>query len=355
MNGYFQRVMAVALVAVFGVSAFAQESPGSKENSMDGLTLRFIETNGIRMRIAEMGEGPLVLLIHGFPESWYSWRHQLRALAKAGYRAVAPDMRGYGKTDAPEAVEDYDIVHLSDDVAGIIDALGEETAVIVGHDWGAYLAWNAVLLQPDRYRALIAMSVPYGGRSEELLTKSLKEKYGENFFYILYFQEPGVAEAEFDADPRGILSRMYLSPHSPREARTITDPKRSAGGWIGRLGAPKGLPDWLTKEDLDYYVSEFTEAGFRGGVNYYRNFDRNWEITPQLEGAKVEVPVLFVAGEKDGVIRGAGAEQLRERMGRVTTDLRDVLVFPGIGHWVQQEVPERTNAAMITFLDGLDE
>jgi pimeloyl-ACP methyl ester carboxylesterase len=183
----------------------------------------------------------------------------------------------------------------------------------------------------------------------------MKRKYGENFFYMLYFQEPGVAEAEFDADPRGILSRMYLSPHSPREPRTITDPKRSAGGWIGRLGAPKGLPDWLTKEDLDYYVSEITEAGFRGGVNYYRNFDRNWEITPQLEGAKVEVPVLFIAGQRDAVIRGAGAEQLRERMAGATTDLRDVLIFPGIGHWAQQEVPEKTNAAMITFLDGLDE
>ncbi len=315
---------------------------------------RFIESNGIRMRLAEMGEGPLVLLLHGWPESWYSWRHQLTALADAGYHAVAPDLRGYGKSDAPEAVEEYDIVHLTADAVGVLDALGEETAVVVGHDWGAIVAWNCVLLHPKRFSALIAMSVPYGGRPSESPIDSWKKQFGDNFFYILYYQEPGVAEAEFDADPRGILSRLYLSPDSPREKPTLTDPKRSAGGWIPRLGAPKGLPDWLTAEDLDYYVEQFTEAGFRGGINFYRNFHRNWEITPQLDGVSVEQPLLFIAGEKDVVIRGANAQQLTGLMSRATKDLRGVKLIDKVGHWVQQEAPEETNKAMIEFLKSLE-
>ncbi len=349
---------ALIVVAVWVVlsnpGAWAQDGSGNEEGAMAEPTLRFIETNGIKMRIAEMGEGPLVLLIHGWPESWYSWRHQLPALAKAGYHVVAPDMRGYGKTDKPGAVEDYDIEHLTADVVGVIDALGEKTAVVAGHDWGALVAWNCLLLHPDRFSALIAMSVPYSGRSATSPVDSWKSQFGDNFFYILYFQELGVAEAEFDADPRGILSRLYLSPSSPREPAVVTDPKRAAGGWIPRLGAPKGLPDWLTQEDLDYYVDEFTASGFRGGINYYRNFGRNWEITPQLTGAKIEQPVLFIAGEKDVVIAGAKEGQLRGSMGRVVEDLRGVTLVPEIGHWVQQESPAATNEAMIAFLKGLD-
>lgn len=315
---------------------------------------RFIDSNGIRMRIAEMGDGPLVLLLHGWPESWYSWRHQLPALAAARYHAVAPDMRGFGETDAPEDVEHYDILHLTADVVGIIDALGEETAIVVGHDWGSIVAWNCMLLAPERFRALVAMSVPYGGRPKESPITSWKRTYEDSFFYILYFQQPGVAEREFDADPRGILSRLYLSPDSPREKPELTDPLMSAGGWIKRLGAPKGLPDWLSEADLDYYVEQFTQAGFRGGINYYRNFDRNWEITPQLNGAVVEKPVLFIAGTKDIVIRGANEQQLGGLMSRAASDLRGVKLIPEIGHWVQQESPAETNAAMLEFLKGLD-
>ena len=318
-----------------------------------GPRLRVIETNGIKMRIAEEGRGPLVLLLHGWPESWYSWRHQLPALAAAGFHAVAPDMRGFGKSDKPAAVGDYDIQHLTADVVGIIDALGEKTAVVIGHDWGAIVAWHCLLLHPDRFTALVAMSVPYGGRAAESLITTLQKAHGDNFFYILYFQEPGAAEKEFDADPRGIISRLYLSPGSPREAPTVTDPKRAAGGWIPRLGAPKALPAWLTQTDLDYVVGEFTAAGFRGGINYYRNFHRNWETTPQLSGVKISQPVLFIAGEKDQVIRGANAEQLTTLMKNAVTDLRGVKVFPAAGHWIQQERPEESNAAILEFLKSL--
>ncbi|MBT8147995.1 MAG: alpha/beta hydrolase [Gammaproteobacteria bacterium] len=322
--------------------------------TLEGINFNFVESNGIRMRVAEMGDsGPLVILAHGWPESWYSWRHQIPAIAAAGYRVIAPDMRGYGQTDAPVAVEDYDIDHLAADMVGLIDAYGEEQAIIIGHDWGSIVAWNSVLLHPDRFSALIAMSVPYTGRPARSPIEAWQESFGDNFYYILYHQEPGVAEAEYDADPEGILGRLYLSPDSPREAPEITDRHRSAGGWIPRLGAPQGLPDWLTQEDLDYYISQFEHAGFRGGVNYYRNFHRNWEITPQLDGARIDIPVLFIAGEQDVVIAGASREQLTGGMNRVTNDLRDVVLLPEAGHWIQQELPEQTNRAILNFLKEL--
>ena len=317
-----------------------------------GVSFRMIETNGISMRIAEAGSaGPLVLLVHGWPESWYSWRHQIVALSSAGYRVVAPDMRGYGSTSAPASAEEYDIVTIAADLIGLLDALGEEKAVMVGHDWGSIVAWQTALLHPDRFNALVAMSVPYGGRPERSPMVDWREAYGDNFYYILYHNEPGgVAEAEYDADPRGLLSRLYLSPDSEREPREITDPKAAAGGWIGRMGAPIGLPDWLTQEDLNYVVGQFETAGFRGGVNYYRNFQRNWEITEHLAATKIDVPTLFIAGERDMVIGGAGKEQLTGAMSRVASDLRDVVLIPEIGHWVQQEAPEETNQAMLDFL-----
>ena len=346
------RFSALLIALLISIPSFASDAP-LMPNATEQPTLRFIESNGIRMRIAEMGKGPLVILVHGWPESWYSWRHQMPAIAAAGYHVVAPDMRGYGKTDKPAAVEDYDIQHLTGDLVGIVDAMGAKDAILVGHDWGAIVTWHAMLLHPDRFTALVAMSVPYNGRGPVSIVEGLKRTLGDNFFYILYFQEPGVAEKEFDADPRAILSRLYLSPDSPREKPEITDPKRAAGGWIPRLGAPKGLPSWLTQADLDYYVREFSDAGFRGGINYYRNFHRNWETTPQLADAKLAQPVLFIAGDKDVVIRGASADALRAGMKNAVPDLKDVVLVPNTGHWVQQERPEETNAAILTFLRSL--
>ena len=347
----------VVLLASCGGSdtTSAQEEIVMADTPVAGVTFRFIETNGIRMRIAQMGDqGPLVLLAHGWPESWYSWRHQIPALAQAGYRVVAPEMRGYGLTDAPAEVADYDIVQLAADMVGVLDALGEEKATIVGHDWGALVAANAVLLHPERFSSLVLMSVPYRGRGGQSPMAAMQAQFGDNFFYILYHNEAGgVAELEYDSDPRGILSRLYLSPDSPREAPVVTDPKRSAGGWIPRLGAAKELPGWLSKADLDYYVAQFERSGFRGGVNYYRNFQRNWEITEHLSSAKIEVPTLFIAGAKDVVIGGATAEMLQGAMAGTVADLRDVVIVPEMGHWIQQEDPAATNEAMLGFLQSL--
>ena len=342
----------VTMLAIAGIllstSAFASPSA----SPIEGVTLRHIEANGIKMRIAEAGDsGPLVLLAHGWPESWYSWRHQLTALAAAGYRAVAPDMRGYGGTDAPPNIEDYDIYDTTADMVGVLDALGEETATIVGHDWGAIVAAYSALLYPDRFTKLALMSVPYRDRSPVNPIDAMRANTGGNFFYIVYHNEPGgVAEAEYDSDPRGLLSRLYLSPDSPREAPEVTDPKRSAGGWIPRLGAAKELPNWLSAEDLDYIVKQFEQAGFRGGVNYYRNFGRNWELTADLADHRIQVPTLFVAGAQDVVIGGANKQALQAAMSNSVPNLVDVILIPKIGHWIQQEAPAETNAALLEFL-----
>ena len=324
---------------------------------VDGAEYRELDVNGIRMRVVEQGEGPLVLLAHGWPESWYSWRHQLPALAAAGYHAVAPDMRGYGGSDAPPAVEDYDIFHLCGDLVGLIEALGEEQAVLVAHDWGAVVARDCVRLEPDRFSAVVNMSVPFGGPGPTSPIETMQRRYGDNFYYILYFQEldadgNGVADAEFDADPRGILSRLYLTG-ATRRPPEVSDPLRSAGGMIPRSGEPTDFPAWIDASELDYYVEEFTRAGFRGGINYYRNFHRNWELTRGLQGVPVSQPAMFIAGENDGVIGGATQEVLTTRLRQAATDPRGVHVLPGAGHWVQQQEPQEVNRLLLEFLEGL--
>lgn len=363
MKSWLGAAMAAGALAIAGCAQEEAAAPVEAEpeaavetEMVQGFTTRMIETNGVTLRVAEAGpvDGKLVVLVHGWPESWYSWRDQIPALADAGYHVIAPDMRGYGKSDKPADVEDYDILDTTGDVVGLLDALGEETAIVVGHDWGSIVAWNSILLHPDRFDALVAMSVPYGGRADGPPTERMRAAFGDNFYYILYHQEPGVAEAEYDSDPEGILSRLYGSYGVPVDPPTVTDPKRSAGGWIPRLGAPTELPGWLTQEELDFFVSEFEEAGFRGGVNYYRNMDRNWELTPELEGATIEEPVLFIAGQSDVVIGGANAEQLTARMSSVATDLRGVHLIPDAGHWIQQEKPEEVNALLLEFLAGLE-
>jgi pimeloyl-ACP methyl ester carboxylesterase len=341
------RAIAVALTVFIPGWIHAQPMKPGGEPEM-----RFVQANGIKMRIAEQGSGPLIVLLHGWPESWYSWRYQLPALAKAGYHVVAPDMRGYGSTDAPPSIEDYTIQKLTGDIAGLIDALGEKKAIVIGHDWGATVAWYSVLLYPERFRAIVAMSVPLRPRPTEPPMTIARRTYGEKFFYQLYFQQPGLAEKELDGDPRAFLVRIYASPTTPRDPPQVVDPSASAGGWGVRLGKPKGSVAWLSAADLDYYVGEFQRAGFRGGLNYYRNIDRNWETTANLAEARISVPTLFIAGEKDLVIAGATRDQLIAMMGPRVKDLR-VDLLPDTGHWVQQERAEEVNAAMARFLASL--
>jgi pimeloyl-ACP methyl ester carboxylesterase len=317
--------------------------------------VRRVESNGIKIRIVEAGEGPLILLIHGWPESWYSWRHQIPALVAAGYRVAVPDMRGYGGTEIPQSIEDYNILELTADVVGIVAALGAETAVVVGHDWGAPIAWQSALLYPDVFKAVIGMSVPYGGRSQNRPVRPLRQDPEDDFFYIGYFQEPGVAEAEFDADPRKLIARLFTSrsPGTPTYPPEVTDPRAKAGGWLKRLGEPIRLPDWLSEPDLEYYVDQFQRAGFTGGINYYRNSARNWELTPLLASAKIQQPAMFIAGDLDIVNRGANLEELELLTAPHFEDLQGIALLPGVGHRNQQQAPAETNRLMIKFLDSL--
>lgn len=316
----------------------------------ENITLSTFDNNGISMRIAEAGSGPLIVMLHGWPESWFSWRKQFNALVDAGFHVVAPDMPGYGHTEGLGGVENYDAATISRYVVGILDHFEAEQAVLVGHDWGAIIAWHTVRLYPDRFSKLINMSVPFIPDSELPPIKIWQNHYDENFFYIVYFQEEGTAEREFDNNPEAIIKRLYCSPDTPRESRDIKDKNKKAGGWIGRLGDPKELPPWLDQEELDYFVEEFTHAGFKGGINYYRNFDKNWELMKPYANKEISIPTLFIAGEKDNVIRNATREQLLKSMSKQVTGLEEVIVIPEMGHWIQQEAPEVVNDAMIKFL-----
>ena len=323
---------------------------------MNAVTHRQVQTNGIRVHIAECGEGPVVVLCHGFPESWYSWRHQLQALAEAGFHAVAPDMRGYGQTDRPEQIDQYTLLHLVGDMVGLLDALGTQAAVIAGHDWGAPVAWCAALLRPDRFRGVIGLSVPFLPRLPGRPT-SLMPQTEDAQFYQLYFQTPGVAEAEFEQDvSRSIRSLLYsASGDAPRQDTSSSTGGEvgmvpRAGGFLSRLIDPASLPSWLTQADVDFYTNEFRRTGFRGGLNWYRNIDRNWELMAPFSGARVSVPALFIAGDRDLVLRFRGMDLILASLSHLVPQLRGKLILPGCGHWTQQERPQEVNQALIDFL-----
>ena len=324
------------------------------------ITHRFVESNGLRMHLAEAGQGPLVLLCHGFPESWYSWRHQLVALAAAGYHAVAPDQRGYGQTERPEAIDQYTLLHLVGDMVGLLDALGEQTAVIVGHDWGAPVAWHAALIRPDRFRAVIGLSVPFRPRGSIRPTSAMPQT-DEALFYQLYFQEPGVAEAELERDPRKTIRHILYWGSGDAGSRARTAGAGDVGmvprngGFLSGREVSATLPSWLTEADIDFYAGEFARAGFRGGLNWYRNIDRNWELLASYSGATVAVPALYIVGDRDLVMGFKGMDKLLPALKSFVPQLRETILLPGCGHWTQQERPREVNAALVRFLESLRE
>jgi pimeloyl-ACP methyl ester carboxylesterase len=309
--------------------------------------------NGINMHIAEQdGGGPLVVLLHGFPESWYSWRHQFEPLASAGFRVVAPDQRGYGGTDKPEAIADYSIFHLVGDVVGLIHALGEREAVVVGHDWGAQVAWHTALLRPDVVRGVASLSVPPPRRAPAKPLDLLEKRFGKGFYQI-YFQEPGIADAEFGADPRETFRRFVfaLSGEGAGVAAPMTV-AQDAEGLLSAMPTVQRLPAWLTEADLDAYVEQYANNGFTGGLNWYRNNSRNWEQTAAWAGAEITPPALYIIGTED-VVRTFNAPDFIEGLPQVTPNLREVVELEGCGHWTQQERPSEVSEALINFLAGL--
>ncbi len=318
---------------------------------LDGIRQRRIATNGLELRIAEQGidgsaKRPLVLLLHGFPESWYSWRHQLEPLANAGYHVVAPDMRGYGGSDKPAAIEAYNQVEVVNDIIGLIPALGHDTAVVIGHDWGAPTAWSCALHHPDRVTAVGALSVPFMPRSPVPPLDAMREAFKGQFFYQLYFQEPGVAEAEFERDIRTALRKFLVMGAGETDLASL--PAKSADDdMLSSLPNPATLPAWLTEEDLSFYANEFTRSGMRGPLNYYRNHNLTWQLTAGAPET-ITQPAMFLAGAKDGVVLMA-AEALQALPERVV-DLRINELIPGVGHWTQQEAPDTVNRTLLKFL-----
>jgi pimeloyl-ACP methyl ester carboxylesterase len=319
----------------------------------DGITHRFVEANGIRMHVAEQGEGPLVVLLHGFPESWYSWRHQLPALAAAGYHAVAPDLRGYGQTDRPEGVEKYSQLHLVGDVIALLDALGEEQAVLVAHDFGTSVAWNTAQLRPDRVRGVVALSVPYLPRGPVSALTGLTQALGPGF-YMNYLQEPGVAEAELERDPRESILRFFNwgFGDSP-QADGPTLPVVPEGGTLFDLMPKAESPAWLTEADIEFYTAEYARTGFTGGLNWWRTIDLSWELTAPFQGAPLTPPALYVHGDRDGSVTLPGMDQLIANLAYLVPNLKRTVVLPGTGHWTQQERPEEVNAELVKFLADL--
>ena len=314
---------------------------------------RMVETNGIRLHIAEMGQGPVVILCHGWPETWYSWRHQLPALAAAGFRAIAPDMRGYGRSDRPEAVEAYTQLHIVGDMVGLLDALEVPQAVIIGHDWGAPAAWNSALMRPDRFRAVAGLSVPYTPRGKISAIDAFKQRGMANI-YMMYFQNPGVAEREFEQDVAATLRRVYYSASGSLPAEKVWRPFVAPGGGLLETTFDTPMPlSWLGESDLAEYAKDFSASGFRGGLNWYRNLHRNWELMAPFIHAPIRQPSLFIAGSRDGVIRMRDTKVTEADLRPMLPGLRKSVLIDGIGHWVQQEAPEPVNAALLEFLKGL--
>lgn len=321
---------------------------------MDHVTIthRTITTNGIDMHIAEAGAGPLVVLLHGFPELWYAWRHQLEFLAAAGYHAVAPDQRGYGASTAPSGIDQYTLLHLVGDVVGLIGVLGDEQCYVVGHDWGSQVAANTALWRSDLVRGVALLSVPYRQRSDQDMRAMMRDALGPRN-YVEFFQEPGVAERVLEVDPRAALCSILIAGAAGAPQAFIgSEIEKGDDLLIG--GAGTALPGWLTDDDLDFIGAEFGRTGFGGGLNWYRNATRNWELTAPWYGAALTVPSMFACGTEDQVYSRPGMAAAIDQL-RYTTmpGLVKTVILAGCGHWIQQERPDAVSDLLVDFLEGL--
>lgn len=348
-------VLAAPTLLSFIESARASANPYG-DNEMTKLNYRDVEANGLRMRIADHGEGPLVLLCHGFPESSHAWRHQLVALAAAGYRAVAPDLRGFGGTSAPADTEAYALQHLVADMVALVEALGAPNAVIVGNDWGATLAWQAALLRPDRFSAVAAIGVPIMGQPPVPPTQIFPQTE-DALFYTLYFQDEGVAEKEFEADIRHTLLKIYHAASGEAGPRVEADGTPNPFGMVSReSGLLSSLPmphrdlSWLSNRDLDVLAYDYAESGFRGALNLYRNLDRNWALHAAFAGLPVQVPALFMVGSRDTGLSMPGMRQMVEAQKALAPRLREPIFLDDCGHWAPQEEPTQVSDTLVRFL-----
>ncbi|MGP3924633.1 alpha/beta fold hydrolase [Streptomyces sp. 8N616] len=325
----------------------------SQPAQITDVTHRLVSSPAGRIHLVEQGTGPLVLLVHGFPEFWYSWRHQVPVLAAAGYRAVAMDVRGYGRSSKPEGVAAYRMLDLVEDNVAVVHALDEETAVIVGHDWGSTIAANSALVRPDVFRAVGLLSVPYAPPGGPRPSEIFAQMGGDEEIYVSYFQEPGRAEAEIEPDVRGWLAGFYGAfSADTMPAPGAPDPHFASRGGTLRDRFPAGrLPAWLSEDDLEAYAGEFERTGMSGALNRYRNMDRDWEELADFHGAPIAQPSLFLGGALDASTTWlAGAIQAYPTTlpGLVTSHILD-----GCGHWIQQERREEVNEILTGWLASL--
>jgi pimeloyl-ACP methyl ester carboxylesterase len=328
---------------------------------MSSSTVHRIAVNGVELVVQEAGDrgNPTVVLSHGFPELAHSWRHQLQPLVDAGFHVLAPDQRGYGHSSAPTKVTAYGIEQLTGDLFGLLDHVGKQDAVFVGHDWGALVVWECARLRPERVRAVVGVSVPYvewPGPPTQLM----RMVYGDRFFYILYFQQEGPPEAELGADPRRTMANVLYGasgePMAGREMPTELPPMEGTGFLTMMTDAPAPPfegPEgtWLTAADLDVYAAEFAHSGFFGPVSWYRNLDANSAVVAGLGADRLTMPSYFITGDADVVrlMDPTGPERMRNLL----PDYRGETIIPGAGHWVQQETPQAFNAALLGFLRDL--
>ncbi|OHB27925.1 MAG: epoxide hydrolase [Phenylobacterium sp. RIFCSPHIGHO2_01_FULL_69_31] len=317
---------------------------------------RTIDTGRAKLRAAVEGEGPLVVMVHGFPESWYSWRHQIGPVAAAGYQVAAIDVRGYGGSDKPKRVDAYSMQELTADVAGVVEALapGQKT-ILIGHDWGAPIVWNTALTRPDVISAVAGLSVPYTGVPTRPFTEIFTELFTSkgHFFYQAWFQEVGPPEAEAEADVRDFLRKFYYGIAG--EAPDGSWPQKKHGAsMLEGMTDPEVFPAWMSAEDLDYYVGEFKRSGFFGPISRYRNHERDFEWLQAFKDRKIEQPSLLIGGDRDPAFNGFGRIPDPSALMRMhVTDLRGAHVLPGVGHWTQQERPAEVNALLLDWLKGL--
>ena len=307
----------------------------------------------INIHAVEYGRGPLVIMVHGWPESWYSWRHQIKPIAKTGYRVLAIDVRGYGQSSKPFEVEKYDMLSLIGDIIGIINSEKEENAILIGHDWGAPICWSTAALHPDKIKAVIGLSIPHARRGKISNIELWRQIYKDNFFYQTYFEKEGVAEEELERTVGASLRKIYywISAEG-HDAKVRTNFDKDSELLDGLID-PDPFPNWLSKEDLDFYINEFKNSGFRGPINRYRNQDRDWKNIPELSNLKIEVPSFFIGGGKDSVRKFLKGYDMYENPGKHCNNFYGKIIIDEAGHWVQQEAPEKTTDAIINFIEKL--
>lgn len=317
----------------------------------------FVEINGIRLHVREKGEGHPVLFLHGFPETSLSWRYQLDALAAAGYRAIAPDLRGYGLSDQPEDINRYSMLDIISDLIALLDELDINKIVVIGNDWGANIAWQCALIRPDRFHGIVALGVPLVPRAP-MLPSILFPQNDESWFYTIYFSQLLLPEQELEQDVATSLKKIYFwaSAEGNQDHKVRHNPFSmllKQDGILGSLPFPERLPKWLTQEDFEAFVDSYKQSGFTGGLNYYRNLDRNWEQQGAFTGLSLKVPALYLVGEYDTGLVIPGMDQIINDMPNLSENLLISRMIPKAGHWLQQEAAKQVNKEILQFLGSL--